>query len=617
MPLGAPVRELDGFLTVEQAIARPRDAFVNVIGVVSDILPVKPSRGSDMQFAIQLQDQSVTAKLGEGRSVRVKWFLRHGEQAPKIETVGDTVILRKFKVSCYANTPLLMRHFTSECIAFRSSAMPDPHFNDSYASGQMLHYSSMPQHAKPPTPEQQVWAISLRHSLCSNSTVKTGSIVQAPSKQPIEKFNLIKNVGPGQFVDIVVEVVRMYQHAGEIYVTDYTENNLLYRYNHPNENLDIDMGRDGDAYDYTGQTRRKEWPGPFGQMTLQVKLWEPHGTFAFNRIREGEIVELKNVHIKMDSSGTKIEGALHGDRQYPDRINVISMRHRQWDPRVCALEGRKETHMQATVSREQRGPEKQQTRKEKRKEKKANLRKRNREAALTEEPVSDSDHVGLNPHVKCERPQDPTTRLTDIENNERRMYRTPNGVDCDLPFVNAMYKARVRVVDFWPDNLEDFSESLDDPGFNDVSEENPTQSSTTYTALSTGTPRWEWHFFLLVEDARQPPGSKSPVRIPLLVSHKDAECLLCLDAVDLRKDEKTLSQLRNKLFILWGDLEELKSEGKDPLDEAVAKQHSSRAFDCCVKETGTTIKPEPAMAGAKTEPSYQRIYHIHGTTIHG
>ncbi|KAL1639235.1 hypothetical protein SLS58_008203 [Diplodia intermedia] len=341
MPLGAPMRQLDGFVTIEQALAHSKDSkdsrvpLVNVIGVVSEILPAKPSRGSgrrqfaridapadhaaDLQFAVQLQDHSVAAKLGEGRDVRARWFIKPGEQAPKIETVGDTVILRKFKacvqqqtvwlridLPCQiyfyekSNTPILLRHYYSECIVFPSNAMPDPHFNDSYASGQMLHYSAMPQNAKPPTPEQQVWAISLHHTLCSNSTLKSGSVVNVPSRQPTDKFGLIKSVGPGQFFDLVVEVVRTYPRASEIYVTDYTENNLLYRYD---EDVDLDTSRDGDAYDYTGLNRRKAWSGPFGQMTLQVKLWGPHAT-AFDKIGEGEIVELKNVHIKMDRSDT-------------------------------------------------------------------------------------------------------------------------------------------------------------------------------------------------------------------------------------------------------------------------------------------------------------------------
>ncbi|KAL1615115.1 hypothetical protein SLS54_009196 [Diplodia seriata] len=506
MPLGAPMRQLDGFVTIEQALAHSKDSkdsrvpVVNVIGVVSEILPTKPSRGSgrrqfaridapadhaaDLQFAVQLQDHSVTAKLGEGQDVRARWFIKPEEQAPKIETVGDTVILR------------------NECIVFPSNAMPDPHFNDSYASGQMLHYSAMPQSAKPPTPEQQVWAISLHHTLCSNSTLKSGSVVNVPSRQPTDKFGLIKSVGPRQFFDLVVEVVKIYPLASEIYVTDYTENNLLYGYKHPDE--DLDTSRDGDAYDYTGLNRRKAWPGPFGQMTLQVKLWGPHAT-AFDKIGEGEIVELKNVHIKMDRSGTHLEGALHEDRHYPHRVNVVSMQNKYRDPRVYELERRKETHMMAVRSREQRGMVKQ-SRKKNRKEKRAMGKKEKQAAAQTEDPASDSDYSGLNPHG--------------------------NGVECELPFVNAMYKSRVRVVDFWPENLEDFSKSLDNPEFNDVHEEDQTQSSTTYTALSTGTQRWEWHFCLLVEDAKHPPGAKSPVRIPLLVFDKDAECLLCLDATE-------------------------------------------------------------------------------------
>lgn len=123
-------------------------------------------------------------------------------------------------------------------------------------------------------------------------------------------------------------------------------------------------------------------------------------------------------------------------------------------------------------------------------------------------------------------------RLLDIESNDKRVYRTPSGFDCELPFINAAYRARVRVVDFWPQNLEDFSKSLEDREYNDINAESETQSSTSYSALSTGTQRWEWHFCLLVEDAKQRAGTKDPVRMPLLVFDKDAEYLLRLDATE-------------------------------------------------------------------------------------
>ncbi|GME43997.1 Telomere end binding protein [Neofusicoccum parvum] len=431
MPLRAPVRVPEGFVTAKDALAAPIDTVVNVIGVVADFMPLSTTSGTgiyyistgllicadrpaDLQFTMHIQDESIASKLGEGgKGMRVKFFVKSANDSPQIETLGDTVLLRSFKK---------------------------------------------------PTAEQQMWAIALHHALCPDPAARGAQpTTEAPERRPGDKFNYIKNIGPHQFFDLVVEVVKIFPLNNEIYVTDYSENNLLYRYNHPDENLDLDSGRDGDTYDYIGS--------------------------------------------------------------------------------------------------------------------------------------------------------DPTTRLADIESNEKRLYKAPNGVDCNLPFINATYRARVRVVDFWPEKLEDFSKSLDDPEYNDVNVEGETQSSTSYTALSMGTQRWEWHFCLLVEDAKPPPGTKGPARIPLLVFDKDAEYLLRLDATDLRKDRKTLAQLREKLFILWGNLEELKSTDQNPLDTAVAKEHSSNMFDCCIKETGVKVDTKTPSEGPQAEFGYQRIYHLCGTTI--
>lgn len=57
--------------------------------------------------------------------------------------------------------------------------------------------------------------------------------------------------------------------------------------------------------------------------------------------------------------------------------------------------------------------------------------------------------------------------------------------------------------------------------------------------------------------------------------------------LSLRHNEKTLRQLREKLFILWGDLEEKKNarpEGK--LDPQSLENPSGRPFTCCIKEYG-------------------------------
>ncbi|EKG15636.1 Telomere end binding protein [Macrophomina phaseolina MS6] len=602
MPVEAPVRQPEDFVTIDEALQKPHQTFVNVIGVVEAFWPITSTNGANLQFTITIQDRSVTDNLGQGRKLKTKFFLNHEHEAPNIEARGDTVVLRKFKMMHHSTYgPSLFKNYNSECIVFPSDAMPDPHFNDSYAAGQLLKYTCKPPSAKPPTAEQQMWAISLRHSLSPGQLLSAQPAFGRHTKGPAKKFRLIKDVGPDQFVDLVVEVVKMYPSGQEIYVTDYTENSLLYRYSYPDENLELDVEREGDAYGYIGSFSTRQWPGPFGQMTLQVKLWDPHASLVFKKVKEGDFIELKNVHIKMDRSGVKIEGALHQDRDYPEKIsvytNIPSMQTHE-------VKRRKDDYRTQLNKRDLRDQTKQRKISKKRKKKKAKAA-----SGHLDDYASESDG-NLNPHVKCERPNDQTLFLADIEKNSKRLYRAPNAVDYELPFVNARYKSRVRIVDFWPQDLKDFSRSLEDLDYNDVHTDGATPSSTSYTALSSGTQRWEWHFCLLVEDANRRPGTKDPTRLPLLVFDKDAEYLLCLDAGDLRKDNKRLAELREKLFILWGNLEELKANGHNPLDEDVAKTRSSKAFECCIKETGAKLDIEKA-----PEEGYQRIFHLYGTTI--
>jgi protection-of-telomeres protein 1 len=91
--------------------------------------------------------------------------------------------------------------------------------------------------------------------------------------------------------------------------------------------------------------------------------------------------------------------------------------------------------------------------------------------------------------------------------------------------------------------------------------------------------RWEWAFYILVEDAK-PAAGENPTQLPLQIFGQEAVKLLGLEPNNLRKDAKTLNLLKEKLFRLWGDLEEVKSAGK--LEGGI----SNKPFECCIKEFG-------------------------------
>jgi protection-of-telomeres protein 1 len=94
--------------------------------------------------------------------------------------------------------------------------------------------------------------------------------------------------------------------------------------------------------------------------------------------------------------------------------------------------------------------------------------------------------------------------------------------------MNVNFRARVRVVDFFPPKLEDFSHSLDDPLYNDM---DMVEESTVMDLDKPEESRWEWAFWLLLEDYKKVPGKQSE-RMKVLVAGPGAEFLLNMEACE-------------------------------------------------------------------------------------
>jgi protection of telomeres protein 1 len=82
-------------------------------------------------------------------------------------------------------------------------------------------------------------------------------------------------------------------------------------------------------------------------------------------------------------------------------------------------------------------------------------------------------------------------------------------------------------VDFSPPKLEDFAQSLDDPNYDDLPD--VTSSGDSWNMTDMPKPRWEWAFWLLLEEAKTAPG-ETPIQIKVLVSGADAVYMLKIDA---------------------------------------------------------------------------------------
>ena len=99
----------------------------------------------------------------------------------------------------------------------------------------------------------------------------------------------------------------------------------------------------------------------------------------------------------------------------------------------------------------------------------------------------------------------------------------------------------------------------------------------------------------------------------VIVSDTDADYLLRdIEACDLRRNPKTLARLREKLFVLWGDLQERKDESRRLQEEKMEGlvegdvKVSARPFECLIKEYGVWNEKEGL---------WKRMFKIWGTSI--
>lgn len=241
--------------------------------------------------------------------------------------------------------------------------------------GRQIHHLSTPSKTAAPTLAEQLYAIDLRRWYLENQatfpvpqhapkaptsmiTASNASKAEPPGRAgapPVpsagpspfkDKFALIRDVSHAQYCDLVGEVLKIHPSTGgglEIYITDYTENRLLWHYETPEEKAETSGElRDGDAYGYLDQEKKNEWGGPYGRYTLQILLWAPHAYWTQANVRVGDFVFVRNVRIKFNqyTSGVlKLEGVLHEDRQRPHQVDVRTLRSD--DRRVERLKERK------------------------------------------------------------------------------------------------------------------------------------------------------------------------------------------------------------------------------------------------------------------------------------
>lgn len=320
-----------GFIELQTASTKVnRD--VNIIGVVTDVIPPTKSRGTDYMCTFTLADASFSDGL------HVRFFRPEMESLPKVKGTGDVVILRSIKIQSYRGMTIGLAKWTTTWLVYSADSIPQ----QAPSKFSQIKYEKDPR-ASPLSTAEILYAISLCNSQ-DRSTFRTiiNTSVKEPNNRvseatPVippqrrEKFSLIKDVQIDNFYDLVGQVVKIYPSNGcaELSITDYTSNQLLYNYE-----WGVAGGedsREGDEFNYISRNSvKKKWPGPFGRMTLMVTLWPPHSYYAQTDVKEQDFVLLRNVRIRY-SRDAKVEGSMHTDHKYTDRVDVSILKDHRDD----------------------------------------------------------------------------------------------------------------------------------------------------------------------------------------------------------------------------------------------------------------------------------------------
>ncbi|KAL7925335.1 hypothetical protein ACQKWADRAFT_330217 [Trichoderma austrokoningii] len=662
------------FISIRDVLNRHRGVgnLVNVIGIVRDFKSPIETRRGDWKCEISLYDRY--AEDGSPDSITLNIF-RPQNEIPS-PGLGDAIVLFKVKLQDHNDALSLVTHRSTDIHLYSASQIPRPPESALKALCPQLRRTDV----NPGQPIHE-YISSFYHSLdksCLPSEVEFHNI-KAKSITVNEKFKELKDVQDYTFADVIVQLVKQPFDNGDritLWVSDFTENDGFFQFSWKGSVIRSDKPADHDDYEYAmpdGAGSGGEWKGPFGKRSMQVTCFDQHAAYIRDQgLSTGSWVMLRNLNIKYGRNGGNLEGFLRGEQNSSStRINISQMDITDTespDHRLKEAVRRKRDYEELNKAQKQElfnaawaGKKRKSALAETGVTSSSNAKKKPKKPKKNStghnETISSSNNN--NSYVKCEYENkaistfedilDPIYLKTKIDNQE---------VELQLPFVNLNYRADVRVVNFMPADLRDFSQpqkpkkNLEYSILSDY-EESDTDSDGEGRSIAdrAAVRQWEWRFFLELEDASAPKdkdhrGKKKSIWVA--VTNFSAQCLLNLDASDLHQDEKNLEALRQRLFLLWGELEEKKSvqeenkrraaqaalantnANRPPLhssdDEGPAPQKqeaelrssqiSNRPFGCCIRQYGVKVPEEdPAKADAGKGKRWQRMFGLFGTRI--
>jgi hypothetical protein len=592
---------------------------------------------------------------------------------PQVD-LGDVLVITTAKVQKYHGPPSLITNVRTSIRVYAASKIPRPP-----KSVRIALASGPKRDSHAPTTAEEAYVSHIHHAIDKYSLPDEHQFQQkaAQSLNVKRKFSLLKDVKEGGFYDLVVQVAKD-PYAGPdlvtLYVSDYTENPHF----HPQiwQGFTDMAPEGGDPYGYTSGSANqptKDWVGPYGKMSIQLSCFEPHGTYILDEVRAGQWVSLRNVQIKYGRDGQFLEGFMRGERNVDNtRINVQTLEAddgdvdpdfkeavRRWRDYDKKKKKQIKAAQAAGLKRKASLPSEQEQRplntSERRKRRRAQQKEKEKAAPEQKEEAELANQdlrLCLNSHITCETHNTPYSTIASIlEHPVHESTVNDETTAITMPFTCAKYRAQVRVVDFFPSALEDFAcrkvADLKEMVLSDHEDDSSCPSSSDDEDGPGAGHVWEWRFALQLEDPAPPTNTHNDAASPrprvwVFVDNSEAQCLTGLDATDLRRDPRTLAQLRERMFNLWGNLEEHKARAAEketqskqrkpgpgekanqrlrmpPLQSSPAEDGgesrveqdpvSNKPFACCIKQYGVYEK-ESGKAG-----KWVRCFGLFGTKI--
>lgn len=643
-PLGDPPLP-NGFTSIRDILDdRYRSKKVSVIGVVKDYLLPRSTAGTDWKSKIILYDQSTEE---EGKTIDLNVFLPKDEM-PEVQA-GDIVIASMVIRQEWQGSPGLKTIKDLSNIHVYDAPRIANCRGTRSARG-ALKPSSRRVHRNPDQKEDEyvLWLYNKIGNVADREQVASRAEQTLNVK---DRFTLLQNVEVRKFADLIVQVVKEPYDLGDtvtLWVSDYTENSeFFHKTNSDSDWKDGEPIRDGDAYGYTNKWSKpktsmvadEKWLGPYGKRSIQLMCWEPHAGFIRANVRVRDWLHLRNVEIRRGRvSVTNIEGVLRTDRHHPSKLYVRVLDpeadRETLDPRLIEAIRRKRDYEKDRKQTLNGGTKRKAERSKPQGENSDIRRKRKREKAraLQEQEAKQEALLSLNDHIKCEHSDKEPVSLASILEPVR--YDTT----FELPFTCAKYRTQARVVDFHPASLQDFAVGRKSSEYLCLTDNSDSDSSESSEGM--GKTVWEWRFALKLEEVSSMSiNGKKPASVWVVVDNLEGQLLTDLDALDLRStgNASVLEMLRQRMFLLWGDLEERKSaaeasKSRAPLgppaisedeDDGGGAKHvpglgqaSNKPFACCIRQYGVKVTAEEGEeANAGEDKKWQRVFGLFGIKI--